>query len=160
MDYMPPLKISNDNQQYDENKRRNIEPDSSMNTANSSNHSYQSINNNHTDQITEEIHDHLDPEDNLSHSSYRERRNPLPPRSVSIYKKCLNIKRRKTNKTTVSLFIKKNHRMSFFFFSSKYIFSSRIIIYNIPRHNKLYSFHNISISENALMTIGETKYQR
>jgi hypothetical protein len=109
MDFMTSLKISNDSKQPvdDENqkfkdrpdtKRRNNEqyyqtnkPSNGINTTNpvtkttSPNHYYPS-NNNYTDQITfqqDGINDQLDSEDDPSHSNYRERRNPLPPRFVS-----------------------------------------------------------------------------
>jgi hypothetical protein len=101
MDFMTSLKISNDPKQtvdndnqkskerYD-NKRRNPEQYYQTNktnnginttntvTTNNSNHYY-------TDQITfqqDGINEQLDPEDDPSHSNYRERRNPLPPRFV------------------------------------------------------------------------------
>jgi hypothetical protein len=96
MDFMTSLKISNDTKQtidndnqklkdrY-ENKRRNPEQyyktNNGINTTNNSNHYYHT--NNYTDQITfqpDGINDQLDPEDDPSHSNFRERRNPLPPR--------------------------------------------------------------------------------
>jgi hypothetical protein len=102
MDFMTSLKISNDskppidneNQKLkdrSETKRRNTEQYHSNNktnnglnnTTNNSNHYYPS--NNYTDQVTfqqDGINDQLDPEDDPSHSNYRERRNPLPPRFV------------------------------------------------------------------------------
>jgi hypothetical protein len=103
MDFMTSLKISNDLKQINDNdnqklkdrneiKRRNPEQyyktnHSINNTTNNSNHYYQS--NNSTDQITfqqDGINEQLDPEDDPSHSNYRERRNPLPPRFVLLQK--------------------------------------------------------------------------
>ncbi|CAF2125629.1 unnamed protein product [Rotaria magnacalcarata] len=106
MDFMTSLKISNDTKQTvdndnlkvkdrHENKRRNTEHhyqtnkhNDSINTTNlltmnNSNYHQQLNDNNYTDQITfqqEGNHDQLDPDDDSSHSNYRERRNPLPPR--------------------------------------------------------------------------------
>ncbi|CAF0750284.1 unnamed protein product [Adineta steineri] len=110
MDFMTSLKISNDTKQINdnndnqkskerfENKRQNTEQyyqtnktnNGINNTTNSlittnSNHSYQTNNqNNYTDQITFQQdpinNDQLESEDDPSHSNYRERRNPLPPR--------------------------------------------------------------------------------
>jgi hypothetical protein len=60
-----------------------------MNSTNSSTitNTYQSNNNNYTDQIPfqqDGINEQLEGEDDPSHSNYRERRNPLPPRFVSM----------------------------------------------------------------------------
>jgi len=111
MDFMTSLKISNDSKQTIDNenqklkdryetKRRNPEQYYQTNktnnginnttnslTTNNSNHYYQS--NNSTDQITfqqDGVNDQLESEDDPSHSNYRERRNPLPPRFVPMKK--------------------------------------------------------------------------
>jgi len=107
MDFMTSLTISNDTKQPTdndnhklkdryENKRRNTEQyyqtnktNPGMNSTNSSTitNTYQSNNNNnYTDQIPfqqDGINEQLEGEDDPSHSNYRERRNPLPPRFVS-----------------------------------------------------------------------------
>jgi hypothetical protein len=101
MDFMTSLKISNDTKptvdndnqkikdRYD-NKRRNPEQYYQTNKTNNginTTNSLTTTNSNHyyPDQITfqqDGISEQLDPEDDPSHSNYRERRNPLPPRFV------------------------------------------------------------------------------
>ncbi len=99
MDFMTSFKISadtkppidNENQKLKERyekKTRNSEQYYKTNnginhTTNNSNHYYQP--NHYPDQIIfqqDGINEQLDPEDDPSHSNYRERRNPLPPRFV------------------------------------------------------------------------------
>ena len=101
MDFMTTLKISNDPKQtvdndnqkskerYD-NKRRNPDQYYQTNKTNNGINTTNTVamnNSNpyYTDQITfqqDGINEQLDPEDDPSHSNYRERRNPLPPRFV------------------------------------------------------------------------------
>lgn len=107
MDFMTTLKISNDTKPIVDNdnqklkdryepKRRNPEQyhktnNGHNNTMNNSNHYYQM--NNYPDQIVfqqDGINEQLDSEDDPSHSNYRERRNPLPPRYVLRKRKYIN----------------------------------------------------------------------
>jgi hypothetical protein len=72
-------KTRNSEQYYQTNKTNN----GINHTTNNSNHYYQP--NHYPDQIIfqqDGINEQLDPEDDPSHSNYRERRNPLPPRFV------------------------------------------------------------------------------
>ena len=102
MDFITSLKISDDSKptidnenpklkDRSETKRRNPEQYYSTTKSNNSlNHATNNFNpyypsNHYPDQITfqqDGINEQLDSEDDPSHSNYRERRNPLPPRFV------------------------------------------------------------------------------
>lgn len=113
MDFMTSLKITNDIKQIsdDENqilkdrhetKRRNtdhhyqtfkqnpnVDTTNTLINNNSNHYSISNNNHNHKEQTVYQQdgnHDQLDPEDDISHPNYRERRNPLPPRLVSLCK--------------------------------------------------------------------------